>query len=68
MKSVRQLLHDFAINYQIESRESRNKCIDTALEELRTWVEGHRKINDVRKPNPVTGWNSAIDKIAEEMK
>ena len=33
-KTAREILHNFALNYRVESKESRNQCLDQALKEL----------------------------------
>ena len=33
-KTAREMLHNFALTYRVESKESRNQCLDQALKEL----------------------------------
>lgn len=47
-KTARDILHNFALTYRVESKESRKQCLDQALKELEaiigqaepgTWVD-----------------------------
>ena len=37
-KTAREMLHNFALTYRVESKESRNQCLDQSLKELEALI------------------------------
>ncbi len=42
-KTAREMLHNFALTYRVESKESRNQCLDQALEELEAIIRNEKQ-------------------------
>ena len=42
-KTAREMLHNFALTYRVESKESRNQCLDQALEELEAIIRSEKQ-------------------------
>ena len=49
-KTAREMLHNFALTYRVESKESRNQCLDQALKELEAIIQdviGEPLVDDI---------------------
>ncbi len=42
-KTAREMLHNFALTYRVESKESRNQCLDQALKELEAIIRNEKQ-------------------------
>lgn len=78
-QSVREILHQFAISYEVYSNEGREKSIDQALAQIRQIIEAEKKgagsfipVPDIRDIKYAKGYyegfNQAIDTILDLFK
>jgi len=66
MKTFRGVLHSFAINYHVESKETRNRDIDQALYELAEIVRAEKGKGTALAPFG-SGFDKTCDHIADKI-